>query len=117
MNPKTKETTITILGATWTIQNKNSADDSWLSNTDGYTDFTKRIIVMKSNNDNDLLDFACNYRKQLRHEVIHAFLFESGLGCNFEHPNRFGHDETFVDWFAYQYPKIKAVFKELGIES
>lgn len=75
-----------------------------------------KAIVMKSNNDNDLMNFAVNYRKSLRHEIIHAFLFESGLGANFEHPNQFGHDETFIDWFAIQYPKIKAVFEELDIE-
>ena len=30
--------------------------------------------------------------------------------------NEFGHDETFVDWYAIQYPKIKELYKQLGIE-
>ena len=51
----------------------------------------------------------------IRHEIIHAFLFESGLGFNVE--NRpLGQSETMVDWFALQYPKIKKVFEELGVE-
>lgn len=27
-----------------------------------------------------------------------------------------GQDETFVDWYAIQYPKIKELYKQLGIE-
>lgn len=109
--------TVMIMGKTWTITEKTSAEDKWLENADGYCDFTVRVIVMKSDNDNDLIDFAMNYRKQLRHEVVHAFMFESGLGANFEHASRFGHEETMIDWFAYQYPKIKEVYAELGIEN
>lgn len=44
----------------------------------------------------------------IRHELIHAFMFESGLGLNFEHIEK-GQEELMVDWFAIQYPKIKAV--------
>jgi hypothetical protein len=53
-------------------------------------------------------------KKQLRHEIIHAFLYESGLGPNFEHYKQFGHEETIVDWFAIQYPKIEEAFKSVG---
>ena len=54
-------------------------------------------------------------KKALRHEIIHAFLAESGLQANFKHCDQFGHDETMVDWFAIQYHKIGAVYKQLGI--
>lgn len=104
------------MGQMWTVTQRTSEDDKFLKNVDGYTDFTVRAIVMKSNNNNNLLNFQANYRKQLRHEIIHAFMFESGLGANFQHAEEYGHDETMIDWFAYQYPKIKAVFEELGIE-
>ena len=53
-------------------------------------------------------------KKQLRHEIIHAFLSESGLDCNFEHLKQFGHEETMVDWIAIQFPKIYEVYKEVG---
>lgn len=43
----------------------------------------------------------------------HAFLFESGLSENFTHPE-YGHDETYVDWIASQFPKMCEVFKEVG---
>lgn len=43
------------------------------------------------------------------------FLSESGLQSNFEHSQQFGHEETIVDWFAIQFPKIFKVFQELDI--
>jgi len=52
-------------------------------------------------------------RATIRHEIIHAFLFESGLGFNFEHNER-GQEELMVDWIAMQYPKIKAAFEKAG---
>lgn len=50
-------------------------------------------------------------KENLRHEIIHAFLFESGLGFNLEHRES-GHEETLIDWLAIQFPKILEVFKE-----
>lgn len=55
-------------------------------------------------------------RKTLRHELIHAFLFESGLGRNTElNINAWAENEEIVDWFAIQSPKIFKVFKELDL--
>ena len=64
---------------------------------------------------NNVGDFDFLQKKQLRHEIIHAFLSESGLQCNWQHMEQFGHDETTVDWFAIQSPKIFEVFKELEL--
>lgn len=75
---------------------------------DGYCDYTSKIIKLRTDNVSKLGDFDCLMKKQLRHEIIHAFLYESGLGPNFEHYKQFGHEETIVDWFAIQFPKISA---------
>lgn len=40
------------------------------------------------------------------------FLIESGLDGNWQHAEQFGHDETVIDWFAIQYPKIQKAFEE-----
>lgn len=48
-------------------------------------------------------------------EILHAFMAESGLQSNRQHIEEFGHDETTVDWFAIQSPKIFKVFQELDI--
>ena len=47
------------------------------------------------------------YREVLRHEIIHAFLFESGL-------DDLGSNEELVDWIAKQFPKMTKAFEEAG---
>ena len=47
----------------------------------------------------------------LRHEIVHAFMFESGLAENWEHKN-IGQEETVVDWFAIQGLKIYNAWKQ-----
>ena len=51
----------------------------------------------------------------LRHEIIHAFLFESGLECNSLKTYNWAENEEMVDWFAIQSPKIFILYKELNI--
>lgn len=86
-----------------------------LNSCDGYCDKTaKLIVVCEKENDNELLDFDQYQRKCMRHEIIHAFLFESGLHENWTHEQ--GHDETYVDWIAAQYPKLKKAFIEAECE-
>ena len=49
----------------------------------------------------------------LRHEIIHAFLFESGLAgsCNVW-DGSWAENEEMVDWIAMQLPKIIQACKE-----
>ena len=64
--------------------------------------------------DNELVGGLCNFKDKqihistdesgdperiLRHEVAHAFLYESGLGY-------YASDENLVEWIAIQLPKI-----------
>lgn len=104
-----------ILGEEWEIKTVKPKDDPLLIKLDGYCDKSIRTIVVTDKSDDcELGDFE-RYKKQiLRHEIIHAFLLESGLDANYEHAHNFGHDETLVDWFAYQFEKIVRVFKEVG---
>lgn len=55
-------------------------------------------------------------RKVMRHEVLHAFMFESGYFGN-ENPRRKEniHDEQIIDFWSVQLPKVFEVFKELEI--
>ena len=66
---------------------------------DGETDATKRICE----------------RSTLRHEIIHAFLDQSGLRESSSDVNGWARNEEMVDWFAIQSPKIFEVFKELDL--
>lgn len=103
--------TVNILGTEYTIEPKELKDED----IDGYCDSTSKLIVIRSDNENNVGDFGYLQKKQLRHEIIHAFMSESGLQCNWQHIEQFGHDETTVDWFAIQSPKIFKVFQELDI--
>lgn len=102
---------INVLGTNYRIIPKELKN----ADIDGFTDNTAKEIVIRTDNVNNVGDFDFLQKKQLRHEIIHAFLSESGLQCNWQHMEQFGHDETTVDWFAIQSPKIFEVFKELEL--
>ena len=102
--------TVFILGTSYKIIRKEFGD----KDCDGECDYTSHEITLRTDNINDVGDFDAMMKKQLRHEIIHAFMAESGLQANFEHYRQFGHDETTVDWFAIQFPKMLEVFKQVG---
>lgn len=113
------ERTINILGTKWKVKIGSASDYPVLENGDGFADPTTKEIVVddmkRSEGQLDAKGDLVAYQKQtLRHEVIHAFMEESGLSHNFEHKS-IGIEETTVDWFAIQAPKIFSVFQELEI--
>ncbi len=104
---------VSILGTDYTIEELDVEEDAALNDIDGYCDKTSKRVVIRKYKKIDL-DNPDVYRKTiLRHEIIHAFLFESGLHENFSHP-QFGHEETMIDWIAVQFPKMMNVFEEVG---
>lgn len=54
-------------------------------------------------------------KENMRHEITHAFLNESGLSANANGTECWAKNEEMVDWFAIQSPKIYKVFEELDI--
>ena len=97
-----------VLGTTYAIVLEDIAD------ADGECDFTNKTIRIRKENVNNVGSLEYLQKKSLRHELIHAFMFESGLAENWEH-FRFGHEELTVDWFAILYPKIRACFDDLSL--
>lgn len=84
---------------------------------DGYTDSsTREIIVDDMKSQQDMPGSKKNmeeYKKQVvRHEIIHAFLRESGLDTNSGACDNWAINEEMVDWFAIQTPKIFKLFYE-----
>lgn len=102
--------TVNILGTEYKVIREPFAD----KDIDGCCDYTSREIRIRDDNVNEVGDFDELMRKQLRHEIIHAFLAESGLQANYEHYRQFGHDETLVDWFAIQFPKMVKAFESVN---
>ena len=106
-------TKVNVLGTEYTITYATKAEDAKLAECSGYCDkSTKRIVVAQKPDDNELGDYEQYQRKILRHEIIHAFLFESGVDMCYESPYENGHDEFMVDWIAIQFTKLLAAFKE-----
>lgn len=108
-NKVTQVDYVSILGTKYKIIREKFGNED----IDGETDYTSHQIRIRTDNVNKLGDFDALMKKQLRHEIIHAFMAESGLQANFEHYRKFGHDETTVDWFAIQFPKILEAFKQV----
>lgn len=109
-------TKINILGTEYKVEYRKKEQDKYLNDCDGYCDCTSKLIVVALDIDTNLDDLDIYTRKVLRHEIVHAFLGESGIQNNYRAESKYGHDENIVDWFAIQYPKINKVFKQLNIQ-
>lgn len=101
---------VDVLGSKYEIKYVELKD----ADTDGDCDSTAKLIRVRNDNTNNVGNFEELQKSVLRHEIIHAFLFESGLGASWHHPIVFGHDETTVDWFAKQHMRIHKAFEEVG---
>ena len=80
---------------------------------DGFCDETAKEIVVenyKRNLPGSKGKLELQEQKNLRHEILHAFLFESGLAENSD----WAQNEEMVDWFAIQGPKIVKSWEEAG---
>ena len=113
---------VNILGTTYKVYlNVPCASDPSLAGAFGYTDFhSKKIVVAdvrtipgwESADDVAAWDtFACT----VRHEVVHAYLMESGLNSSANGVDCWARNEEMVDWFAIQAPKLMNTFSKLGV--
>lgn len=104
-----------ILGVAYDVLlDVDEKDDTKLKRADGYMDHTtKKIVVAKMEQDDDSLgDLNVYAKKVLRHEIIPAFLAESGLRENSGSVKSWAQNEEIVDWIAIQAPKLLKVFQE-----
>ena len=101
---------VDILGEKWEVLIRKEAEEQRLDGSDGFADWTARQIVIADRLDEGNLKFPRAYIcKVLRHEIIHAFFRESGLGESMYWG--LSNEEMIVDWIAIQLPKIAAVCK------
>ena len=115
---------INVLGTEYTIRRVDNGTDEYLEkmNLSGYcVDGAKTITVLnykslpdwKNEKDETI---KAKEDETLRHEIIHAFLNESGLKWDaYACEKPWAKNEEMVDWFAIQFPKIYKVFEELKI--
>lgn len=98
---------INILGTEYEI-----AEDSGLCRTDFDGICKNYVKSVQTRELENMLDQDSTEREKrvrleevLRHELVHAFFFESGL-------NEYSEDEQLVNWIAIQFPKMLKAFQE-----
>lgn len=101
---------VNILGAEYDIIMADYMERRELIENSGVTDKSTRTIVVSKSplpNTNPCDDWEYITRQTIRHEIVHAFFFESGL-------SEMGIDEELVEWIACQFPKMQKAMQEAG---
>lgn len=108
---------IKILGTPWTVRFNTKEENPLLNDCDGYCDiFGKNIVVRTKYSDKYMQNDEEGIRVATRHEIIHAFLYESGLWSDsFASDDGWALNEEMVDWLAIQFPKIADVCLQLKV--
>ena len=103
---------VNVLGTVYKIKYIPSLDGRG-----GETDFyTKEIRI--SEQEDVPAEFKTDNVKEmqrhvLRHELIHAFLFESGMDQSSAAHEAWAVNEEMIDWMAIQMPKIMAAYDSI----
>lgn len=114
---------VNVLGTKYTITVKKYDEDEAFSrrSIDGYCDsFTNQIVVCdistyKGWEHEPPETIAAAQKETIRHEIVHAFLSESGLDNSALNPDvAWAKNEEMVDWIAIQGPKIYKAWQEAG---
>lgn len=112
-----------ILGSDWTIRFVNPDENAVMTerNMFAYEYCISHEIVCTHIDyyhskdhmtEEELLSLVCT---SLRHEIIHAYLDESGLGSCSLPAEAWAVNEEMVDYFATMMPKIYKTFEELDL--
>lgn len=114
---------VNILGQDYTVEVKKYNEDEAFKDRsiDGYCDWlTKEIVLCDMTTwpgwgKEPVRTVNLAHAQTLRHEIVHAFLYESGLGNSARQTNGpWAKNEEMVDWVASQGPKIYAAWREAG---
>lgn len=101
---------VNVLGTPYTILLMREDEDEKLQSMSGYCDSSIHTIVVE-----DIVPTTMTLanldevrRRVIRHELVHAFLFESGLA-----QETWAENEEIVDWIARQFPKMNEAFQKM----
>lgn len=107
---------VKVLGTKYKIKFASVESDSFLENHWAFCDFYSKSIVIRDDY-KDLVtpgnEKDC-FNETLRHELVHAFLHESGMTGEQRESRPLVFDEVAVAWVATQFPRMLKVFKKLG---
>lgn len=102
---------VNVLGVSYDIFECDESEDEYLIDIDGYCDYTAHRIIINTfePDDGSYEDLDAFRQRVVRHELIHAFLAESGLA-----DDSWASNEEIVDWIAQQFPKMLEAFIHAG---
>ncbi len=111
------ETEVHILGTLYKIRIIDEDDYRYDREADGWCDTTVKELLLfnYSQSAKSVKDLGEYQKATIRHEIIHAFLYESGLWQNSGSVECWAKNEEMVDWMAIQSPKIHKAFEEAGV--
>lgn len=112
---------VNILGQPYVLGLSNDELDETLAKVkglQGYCDETTKTIVVRCAKDRIKKTIEDGYEpvglmgvmveQTAMHEVIHAFMYESGLTDNLP----WVHNEDLIDWLVHMIPKMNIAFKD-----
>lgn len=113
---------INVLGTDYTLRRVDNGQDKYMEKMHfgGYCDGgSKEIVIL---NLKSVPEWAkdpdegikAKENETIRHELIHAFLNESGLQWSSLAVDQWAKNEEMVDWFAIQMPKMLKAFEAAG---
>lgn len=114
---------VNVLGTEYTIEIHKISEDEYMEkeHLSGYCGEESKVIVIADMSEEkyfpgmDEKEQESYYKKVMRHELVHAFLNESGLSANATVPDcAWAKNEEMIDWIAIQAPKLFKVFQEAG---
>lgn len=112
---------INVLGTEYVIETHKVSEDDILKNRRlaGYCGEESKLIVVADMAESEFFPDMNEQEQQtfrkkvLRHEIIHAFLNESGLSDSSSVPEQgWARHEEMIDWLAIQSPKMVKAFQE-----
>jgi hypothetical protein len=98
-NKTTSPQTLNICGTPYTLTYTTVKSDEDLADCYGVCHCSKQNIVIDKSQPVETL------ASTIRHEIIHAFLFECGL-------TTYAGNETLVEFLAQQFPKLLKLFQQ-----
>lgn len=111
---------VDILGTRYRIEKRKISEDSYLKENklDGFCSEYEKLIVVADVREEEFFGITTESERIsiekaiLRHEIVHAFLDESGLSANTaQYQCGWAKNEEMVDWISIQIPKIVEAYK------
>ena len=112
---------VNVLGTEYSIiRKKYDEDKAFSEGLSGYACLHAPVICVgdletfPEMEDCDFVEIELMEKAVLRHEIVHAFLNESGLSYSSASCNAWAANEEMVDWIAKQGLKIHKAWEEAG---